>query len=866
MQLKKFLSWGYFALISSLLLTLCAVFGGLLILYIFSRDLPEHKQLINYSPNLLTRVFSSDGKLIAEYAIEKRVFLPVGFIPDKLKNAFLAAEDKNFYHHHGVDPSGIMRAVAINIIHIAQHKRLVGASTITQQVAKLFFTGNEISYKRKLKEAILAIRLESSLGKDKILELYLNQIYLGHGAYGVAMAAKRYFNKSVEDLTIAECAYLAALAKGANNYHPIKNKARAIERRNWVIDRELAAGFINRDEADEAKSQDLIASMEAGPAATLQDSYFVEEVRRSLAKQFSSEKLYNDGLIVRTTEDTRLQALAEKSLRDGLLEVECEHYSYNGPISNVGEDFEKVNAFTSPTSHFQVAVITKIQKDQVEITLQKTEKKQNIPIQNLSWAIREQIEQAFPKGMVVAIAEKGDEAQLLGIYDSSRSMVIGSDGNIVRSKTGVTLASIARSGSKFITMKAGDKWFKIMLEDMSEFVEKIVRSRFAVGDVIYVTQTDDGTYSLVQIPRIQGAILIMDPHDGSVKALSGGFDFNMSEFDRSMQAKPQIGSLIKPFIYMAALNRGLCPATQINARYIAIDLGKSGIWEPKNYGMATFKDVSLRSALEKSINTATVRVARYAGLNEIRSVIEKFGILDYFPENISFILGACNASTISVAKAFGMIANGGHEITPHLIDIVQDKYGKVIYKSTYNICNGCASLGPNAKSPPTVMDDSQQVIDNAVVYQMQTMLEGVIKRGSGRRAKNIPYSIAGKTGTSNDNKAVWFVGLTPDIVAVVFVARDDSLSLGHNITGSNTALPIFIRFINQYIEGKIPRPFKIPPNVRIENFVDDSGTMAQEVFKEGDDVDFYPDPDDVNLKELDVDLDYVVRRFKMLYQ
>lgn len=869
--LKTFLNWIYFLVLVGVLLIVGGALLIFIVLYFFSLDLPDHTQLREYSPNLITRVFSNDGKLIAEYALERRIFLPIKCIPHKVKNAFLAAEDKGFYKHFGIDPIGIIRATLINVMHAPTRKRLVGASTITQQVAKLFFTGNEVSYKRKIKEAILSFRLEHTLGKDKIFELYLNQLYLGNGSYGVAAASQYYFNKSLEELSIAECSYLAALAKGANNYHPIKHKKKALERRNWVIDRQVYAGFITKDDGEIAKQEDLVTTINKPISKDLQQSYFVEEVRRLLAKKFSYNELYKGGLIVRTTQDTKLQKLAEESLRKGLIRLDREQIDYKGPIANISDDLSRIKEFSAPAA-FKVAVITEVLENGTVRLLTKDSEVVDIPLSENSWIIKKQISEKLAPGLVVSIPKGKWDPISIEIYKKSNgqslNIGLGNDSYLKKLKTDKKhiLGYIIQSfPAPVVIVNVRGKVYKISINELSKFVADEIKNRLRTGDVVYIAKIDD-QYSIVQLPETQGSILALDPETGNILALNGGFDFSVSEFDRSIQSKPQIGSLIKPFVYMAALNRGMCPATKINARYIAVDMGPLGIWEPKNYNMEEFEDITLRDALERSINTATVRIARYAGLDEISKIIKIFGILDETPKNISFVLGACNASALNIAKAYSIIANGGKNIEPHIIDMVQNKYGKTIYKNSYNICNGCIALGKNANRPPIIIEDSQQVINPAIIYQMQSMLEGVIKHGSGRRARNIHYSVAGKTGTSNDNRVAWFVGFTPDIVVVIFVARDDGRSLGDRASGSSTALPIFIDFINKYIKGKLPRPFKVPDSIRTQNIILDDGKNIYEIFKDGDDIDFLPEPDNVNFKEIDPDFYYTIRQFKKLYQ
>jgi len=767
---------------------LIAGLGG--VLY-FSKDLPNHDTLKDYFPKIKTKVLSSDGYQIAEYYRENRAFIPFEFIPKKVINAFLAAEDKNFYKHHGVDFYGLIRSIIVNIRNVSANKRLVGGSTITQQVAKNFFLGNQRSFIRKIKEAILAYRIEMILSKNRILEIYLNQFYFGQGCYGIVTAAKKYFNKSVEDLSLEEIAYLAALVKGANNYHPIKHYEKAIRRRNWVLKRELDAKMISRKDYQVSIKKPLKTHLDEVKVTNISEDSFVEEVRKQIVRQYGVDGLYDKGLLVRTTLNTGVQKIAKTALQNGILNLD-KRLGFRGPVF-----LQRIRKEDLAEYGFEIAEVKSVEDEQINITIRANE----------------------------------------------------------------DLASEVLEYKEGYILQDNYKW---------AFKPENLAEKLKIGDCICVRKlaNSEGSYTLEQIPEIQGAIIVMDQSNGHVIAMHGGVNFKNSEFNRAVQSQRQIGSLIKPFIYLTALSKGMTPATLVNAEYKTIDLGNKTLWTPRNAATNLPKELPLRKAIERSINTATIDVARYAGVNDIISTLKNFNVLEDVPENLSFLLGSCESSLLQVVTSYAMIANGGYRVSPVIIESIQNKEGKCIYKSNYSVFSGFLTKWDHTTKPPYIVDTRAKVFDHARVYQMISLLEGVVRK----HAKECKITMAGKTGTSNDSDNLWFIGFTPDILVGVFVGYDVPRSVAKWAYGSTVALPIFKDFIKTFYKQKKSRPFKVPRHVEFK-FVDPTtGQFANiydrdailEAFKAGDDPTFYPEPDTEHIKLLDLDFEYAKRIFKKL--
>lgn len=727
----------------------------LLIFNHYSKDLPDYSYLKDYQPPTLSRIYADDGRMMATIAAEQRVFEPIQVIPKRVINAFLSAEDQDFYHHGGVDYAGILRAVLTNIGNVARDRRPVGASTITQQVAKNMLLGNEVSIARKVREAILATRLEKVLTKDRILEIYLNEIFLGNRSYGVATAALNYFNKSLDELTIAEAAYLAALPKAPNNYNPVREHDAAVARRNWVIGRMYEDGHITRDEAIAAIKDPLEMRMR-DEAQTVSADYFSEDVRRQLIDQFGEDEVMEGGLAVKTSLDPRLQTIATKALRDGLISFDRRERGWRG----------RVAALTTFNNWQQL--LRKIPS----------------PAGGEAWPL------------AVVMALKDNEAEI-GLANGSR-------------------ARIPWGEMKWARRELADNKFGPPVRKPADVV--------SVGDVVMVEAVkagDDGkaypegTYTLRQVPVVQGAIVVLDPNTGRVFAMDGGFSTKMSQFNRATQAKRQPGSAFKPFVYMAALDKGFTPASLIlDAPFEYFQGPGLPLWRPENYSQEFYGATPLRVGIEKSRNVMTVRLANAIGMPSIVEYAKKFGISDNMPELLSFSLGAKETTPMAMATAYGMIVNGGKKITPSLIDRVQDRNGKTIWRTDKRPCENCQSLGwAPSLQPPDIPDTREQIEDPRTAYQMVSIMQGVVQRGTAAKMKDLPFPLAGKTGTTNDSKDAWFIGFTPDLVCAVYAGFDDPKPLGSHETGASVAVPIFKQFISEAMKGKPSVPFRVPPGL-----------------------------------------------------
>ena len=711
-------------------------------------DLPDYQVLAAYEPPVTTRVHAADGSLMAEYARQRRLFLPIQAVPDLVKNAFLSAEDKNFYQHPGVDIEGVARAVMV----LAKGGRMQGASTITQQVAKNFLLTNERTFDRKIKEAILSLRIEQAYSKDKILELYLNEIYLGLGSYGVAAAALAYFDKSVNELTIEEAAYLGALPKAPENYNPFRDPDRAIERRNWVIDQMAANGFITAEAASEAQEKPLDVNPRPTGTYLASSEYFTEDVRREIIQRYGVDALYEGGLSVRTTLDPTLQAEARKALQHGLIKYD-EERGWRGPVTRVeiGSDWGQSLAKIEPLAdvpEWRLAVVLTAEAGRVEIGLQ--------PPRDMSGA-------------------RGAEREL---------------------------ASIARDDMKWA--------LRLNTEDRKGNVSSAaeVLSR---GDVVYVEKKEEGVgYRLRQPPKVQGALVAMEPKTGRVVAMVGGFSFAQSEFNRASQAYRQPGSSFKPFVYAAALDNGYTPSSVIMDAPISLPDGNGGVWEPSNYGGGSAGPSTLRLGIEKSRNLMTIRLAKDMGMDLVAEYAERFGIYDNLGKYLPMALGAGETTVLRMVSAYSVIANGGRSLEPSLIDRVQDRYGKTIYKHDQRICQTCDAPAYDGQSEPELVDERDQVLDPMTAYQITSMMEGVVQRGTATRVAALGVPIAGKTGTTNEEKDVWFVGFTPDLVTGVFLGYDNPTPMGRGATGGGMAAPVFIDFMEDALEGVPPVEFKVP--------------------------------------------------------
>ena len=755
--LLSFLGFGFGALVVGFLAVSAA--AGFF-LWKVSKDLPGYESLAKYEPPVMTRIHAQDGALISEFARERRIFVPINTIPKRVIAAFLSAEDRRFYEHGGVDFQGIARAVfkAVESKVEGRVRRTEGASTITQQVAKNFLLSSDRTMERKVKEAILAIRIERAYSKDRILELYLNEIYLGMGAYGVAAAAMSYFNKELSDLTVEEAAYLAALPKGPNNYHPFRQTKAAIARRNWIIGQMQENGYITAAEAEAAKKKPLGINIRPTGAHIFAAEYFAEEVRRSLLATYGEDKLYSGGLSVRTTLDPKLQQIARRVLIDGLVDFDRQR-GWRGPVAKIditGDWGAALNKVESPgdIQPWRLGIVLKVEPAKATIGL-RPEKQQ--------------------------------------------------DGNLVDKREAVEI------GVDEV------KWAKSAKKSQIKAVGDVL----SPGDVIYVAPKDpkdlSGTWSLMQIPEVGGAIVAMDPHTGRVFADVGGFSFAMSEFDRAIQAKRQPGSSFKPFVYSAAMDNGYKPTSIILDAPIEIEQGPNqDIWRPENYEKENSAGPStLRFGVEHSRNQMTVRLAQDLGMPIITDYAKRFGIYDDLLPVLSMSLGAGETTLLRLATGYCMLANGGKQVKATLIDRIQDRWGHTVWRHDERVCDNCKAESWQNQDEPEIADNRPQIIDPHTAYQVTSILEGVIQRGTATVLKSVGRPLAGKTGTTNEEKDAWFLGYSPDLVVGVFVGYDTPTPMGKFQTGGKVAAPIFGAFMQEALADTPPTPFRIPPGIKL---------------------------------------------------
>jgi penicillin-binding protein 1A len=767
-----------------------------------SRDLPDYERLAKYEPPVMTRIHAADGQLMAEYARERRIFVPINVIPKTVVQAFLSAEDRRFFEHGGLDFMGIARALIANL----HRKHAQGASTITQQVAKNLLLSSERTLDRKLKEAILSIRIERTFKKERILELYLNEIYLGMNSYGVAAAALNYFGKDLADLTLEEAAYLAALPKGPNNYHPFKKKKEATERRNWILDQMAENGYISTQQANEAKAKELKVNIRPFGTQIYAADYFAEEVRRELLAMYGEDGLYgrtdrmggsgegvNGGLSVRTTLDPRLQKIGRRALIDGLVAFDREH-GWRGPYKG---------AHVPITGDWGPALAAI-----------------DIPTDLDPWRLG-----------VVLQADRGK--MTVGLRPPRAP-----DGKLVPEREEVDIS--------FDEMK----WARASGRPAPKAPTDIV----SPGDVIWVApkNPDDerGPWSLMQIPEVGGGLVAMDPHTGRVYAVVGGFSFSQSQFDRALQAKRQPGSSYKPFVYAAALDNGYKPTSIVLDAPIEVDqgIGKE-IWTPKNYdGERSLGPATLRVGIEKSRNQMTVRLAQDMGMPMIVEYSRRFGVYDDLLPLLSMSLGAGETTLIRMATGYSTFVNGGKRVKATLIDRIQDRNGKTIWRYDNRECPGCNAERWEGQEEPTLPPrDQPQIIDPYTAFQITHIMEGVVQRGTGTVIKRIMPNVpvAGKTGTTNEEKDAWFVGFTPDLVVGVFVGYDTPRPMGKGMVGGHVAAPIFGHFMKEALAGKPPVEFRAPPGIKLVRVSLRTGLRAQpgdkddivEAFKPNEDAD-----------------------------
>ena len=752
------------SLIKKIIVLVTASFLGIVIivisiLWVFSNKLPDYKFLKSYKAPVSSKVYSGDGELVNDFSSEKRIFVPYSSIPDKIINSFLSAEDKNFFIHPGVDAKGVLRATKNNISNILLSKRLEGASTITQQVAKNFLLSNEVSINRKIKEAILAFRIERALSKERILELYLNQIYLGSGSYGIAAASLRYFDKAITELDYVEASLLAALPKAPSKYNPFKNKELAKFRRNLVLKNLYENNFISEAQYNSFIKEPV--KLKKRKKIYLEDSrYYVEDIRKDVVKKFGFEKVYKDGLNIKTPLNLELQSSSTLALRKGLLNYD-KRKGWRGPLLNKKYNrkwTDNLDKFVLEKSiNWDLAIVKNVSDTKIEIET-KDSKKGIISQKDITW------------------------------------------------------------------IKKSNNYLKL-------------------GDIIYVKKNKNNYFDIKQIPAVNGSIVVMDPYTGRVLAMSGGFSFLQSEFNRASQALRQPGSAFKPFIYALALENNYKPSSLILDAPLVLEQGEDlKLWKPENYGKKFYGLSTMRVGLEKSRNLMTVRIAQDLGLKKIIDFSKKLGIYENPNELLSISLGSAETTLLKLTSAYSSFINGGKLVKPILIDRIQDSEGETILNNETRKCFKCEQISYLSNNYPTIKDEFEQIFSPETAYQITSMLEGAVQRGTGKGLKDLNLDIAGKTGTTNKNTDTWFIGYTSKLIIGVYVGFDNPKSLGKKETGARTAMPIFKEFIKSSVKKKDARPFKVAENITLMVIDPKTGKKASfgskktiiEVFKKKD--------------------------------
>ena len=733
-----------FTVLASFLLLISITILG--VLWTFSNKIPDYKFLKSYKPPVSSKMYSGNGEVVADFSKEKRIFVPYSAIPKNVINSFLAAEDKNFFSHPGIDAKGVVRAIIRNIQNIMSSKRLEGASTITQQVAKNFLLTNEVSLNRKIKEAILAFRIERALSKERILELYLNQIYLGSGAYGVAAASLEYFDKSIKELNYNEAALLAALPKAPSKYNPYRNIELAKYRRDLVLKNMYENNFLSQKKYIDLKNKPI--ELKKNKKIFSEDAqYYIEDVRKSIIDKLSYEKVYNQGYNINTPINLDLQKISTISLRNGLISYD-RRKGWRGPITNINyttDWFKKINKknFLENSIGWKIAIIRKVNQFSANIEIENKEEGV-IEYKDISWTKK-------------------------------------------------------------------------------EFLDLLKK-----GDVIYVKQVKNNLYSLQQLPEINGGIVVMDPFTGRVFALSGGFSFNNSEFNRSSQALRQPGSAFKPFVYALALENKYTPSSLILDAPLVLDQGEDlKKWKPENYGKKFYGPSTLRTGLEKSRNLMTVRISRSLGIDKITNFSKKMKIYKNPEELLSISLGSAETTLLKLTSAYCTFVNGGKLIEPIIIDRIQDGEGNTIINNENRKCINCDQISFTGKEFPIIKDNYPQVLSPETAYQITSFLQGVVERGTGKKLRKLGLNIAGKTGTTNENTDAWFIGFTSNLVIGVYVGMDNPKPLGKFETGSKAALPIFKEFVKKAVKKSDSRPFKVPQNITLMVIDPNTGEKAK---------------------------------------
>ncbi len=735
--------------------------AGMYVIFDVSKDLPDYKQLASWEPPVMTRMHAADGSLLAEFAEERRLFVPIDSVPKRLIQAYMSAEDKNFYQHNGLDWKGITSAVIRYAqVKLTGHGQIVGASTITQQVAKNFLLGNEQTMTRKLKEALIVQRIEGSFTKDQILELYLNDIFLGLNSYGIAAASLNYFGKPLDQLSLEEMAYMAALPKGPNNYNPFKYPERALVRRNWVLQQMFQNGYITEQELTDAQAKPFKVNPRPFGVQLFSAEGFAEEARRDLVQMYGKDALNKGGYSVHTTLEPKMQIFARQALARGLIGFDRKR-GFRGAIEHVdlqGGDWAKYLGtihLAADAAPWRAAIVTEVTAEAATIGLQ-------------------------PK--FLSNGQLGGERE-----------------------TGTIPVSLMAWARKYVDGTELGKEIKT--------ADQVLKA----GDIIYVAPSGQPqTWHLVQLPDVEGAMVAMDPHTGRVLAMVGGFSYGSSQFNRAVQATRQPGSSFKPIVYAAALENGYSPASVLLDAPVEYKLQNGDVWKPKNYEKNFFGPSTLRRGIEQSRNTMTVRLADSLGLTKIADLAQRLGIYDKMPHQLAMALGAGETTLLKMTTAYSIIANGGKKVDATLIDRIQDRYGHTIYRHDDRECTGCKQEKYDANAPePELIDNREQVMSPYTAYQITSMMEGVVERGTGKKMQVLGKPVAGKTGTTNDERDAWFVGFTPDLTVGVYVGYDNPKPMGKGRTGGELAAPIVADFMKLALKDKAAVPFRVPRAIEL---------------------------------------------------
>ena len=773
---------GIFSLITLGVVMVALTIGG--VFWVYGRDLPSHESLAEYRPPTISRIYSAEGRIIDEFAEERRLFAPAEEIPDLVKHAFISAEDKNFYQHQGYDARGIAAAIVEAVQ--TRGETLRGASTITQQVMKNFLLGGERRVERKIKEIILATRLEQTLTKEEILELYLNEIYLGQNSYGVAAAAQTFFNKTLRELAPHEAAFLASMPKAPSDYHPVRNADRLLSRRNFVLKEMYENGYLDRATYEREREMPL-RSVQAGDfesfkAALPPRDYFTDEIRRQLSRDFGEGEFFSGGLTIRATLDPEMQVVAAEAFRTQLEQFDRNAGIWRGTGERLpAEALESEEAWRAALSEVDVA------RD-VELV------------------------QPWHPAVVLEVSENQLRLGIEGVEETAAEPPVVPREDI--------------------------RWMR------GDFFDN-----FEVGDVVHVRRMvsdDDGSFirwSLRQVPEVQGGFMAMDVNNGRVIAMQGGFSYQDSVFNRATQAQRQPGSSFKPFVYAAALDSGYSPATIVVDAPIEVDTPQ-GVWRPKNASNAFYGPTPLRTGIERSRNLMTVRLAQEVSMQTVAAYAERFGVYDRLEPYLANALGSQETTLFDMVAAYAMFANGGERVEPTLVDRVQDRYGRTIYRHDQRICTDCGDPNIAPGRSPRLVSQRERVMDPITAYQLTSMMQGVVDRGTASGAIDLPVPIAGKTGTTNDARDVWFIGFSSNIVAGCYIGHDQPRPLGPSAYGSTLCAPVFQRFMSEAIEKYGGGAFEVPPGgvfIKIDRYTgarlpdDASGpNVVAEYFREGE--------------------------------